>query len=123
MSYEFDSIGATGDGLGTQYIVLRVKHVDVDKLKGAVGGTTGTALAMALPLIDLKPDAALRTALPFVVKKASADYGVDLEWQVANAPPVKGVSPPTKFVPGVVVGSLLAGAGWAMWRLGRRLFA
>ena len=120
MSQEFDLVGATGDGLGTRYIVLRVKKIDIEKLKNSVGGSAGAAIPLALPLVDRMPEEALKMALPYVVKKASEGYGVDLEWQVTNAPPQKGVTPPDKLGIGVAVGASGVGVGWVIWHFGLR---
>ncbi len=111
-------LGATGDGLSTKYITLRVKHIDVDKLKQAIGGSTGAAIPMTLPLIDQAPEMALRAALPFVVKKAADGYGIDLEWQVTDAPPIKGQKPQSKIGIGIATGLGISGAGFAAWKYG-----
>ena len=107
-----DVLGA--DGLSSQYITLRVKSVDVKKLGQAVGGGTGAAVPLALQLIDLAPAAALKAAMPHVAKKAQDDYGVDLEYSIADAPPVPGEQ--RSDMPGILKGLGLAAVGLLLWR-------
>ena len=112
-----DLLGA--DGLAGQYITLRIKGVDVVKLGKKLGGTTGAAIPAALALVDLAPGTALKAAMPHVAKMAKDDYGVDLEYNVTDAPLPKGATPSNK--PGIVMGLALAGLGLAAWRYGRPL--
>jgi hypothetical protein len=74
-----DLLGA-GEGLGTKAITVRVKRVDVDRLKQKVGNATAI-----LPFVDQAPEIALRAALPAVARMAANDYGVELEWQLSDA--------------------------------------
>lgn len=112
-----DLLGA--DGLSGQYITLRIKSVDVEKLGRKLGGTTGAAVPAALALVDLAPGPALKAAMPHVATLAKNDYGVDLEYTVTDAPLPKGVTPSNK--PGIVMGLALAGLAYAAWRYGRPL--
>lgn len=105
-----DVLGA-GEGLGTKYITLRVKGVDMDKLRQKFGG-----YANVLTLVDMAPEVALRTALPVAAKKAATDYGVELDWQVTDAPPQPGVAPPSNFGTGVLSGGAMMAALWAAWK-------
>lgn len=111
-----DYLGA-GEGLATKYITLRVKRIDVEKLKQKLGGSTGAYASAGLPLVDTLPEIALRTALPFVAKKAADDYGVDMEWQVTDAAPNKGQSS-GGFGEGIFAGTCGAAVLWAAWHFG-----
>ncbi len=109
---ELDFIGA-GEALGTKFVTLRVKRIDTDKLRQKLGGMTGQAIPVVLPLIEQAPEAALRAAMPFATQKALTDYGVELEYQISDAPPRPGEVPPTKFGAGLLTGCLATVA--AMW--------
>lgn len=112
-----DLLGA--DGLSSQYVTLRVKSVDTEKLGKKLGGTAGAAIPAALALADLAPGPALKAALPHAASLAKNDYGVDLEYSVTDAPLPKGARP--SRAPGVLAGLALAGIGYAAWRYGMPL--
>jgi len=112
-----DFLGA-GEGLATKYITLRVRRIDVEKLKKKLGGTTGAGAGAAIPLVDTLPEIALRTALPFVAQKAADDYGVDMEWQVTDAPPGQGSLKSGGFGEGAIAGAGAAAAACAILYFG-----
>lgn len=100
-----DVLGA-GDGLKTQYVVLRVRDVDIPRLRSAAGKWGGLA-AGVVALSDSAPAVLLKAAAPIAQKKLKADYGIDAEIAVTDAPP-----PPrsvSEFFPGAAVGA--AGVG------------
>ena len=114
---DLDFIGA-GEGLGTKFVTLRVKRIDADKLRQKLGGMTAQAIPVVLPLIEQAPEAALRAAMPFATQKALTDYGVELEYQISDAPPRPGEVAPSKFGAGLVTGcGLMAAALWAWARV------
>lgn len=118
---DLDFIGA--DGLSTKYIVLRVRSLDADKLKQKLGGYAGASVPLALSVLNVDPSVtefALKGALPSIAKLVRDDYGVDLEWQVMNAPPPKGEDPPSRIGAGIVIGGSLVGMGWAVWHFALR---
>jgi len=107
-----DCLGA-GEGLGTRYITVRVKSIDVDKLAQKVGRA-----AAALPLADQAPEPILRAALPVATNLVKNDYGVDLEWQISKVPPgAKGFEENSGFGYGVGAGAGLAVLGWLLSKL------
>jgi hypothetical protein len=112
-----DLLGA--GGLQSQYITLRVKHIDVQKLGRKLGGTAGAAIPTALALVDLAPGPALKAAMPHVATLARNDYGVDLEYSVTDAPLPKGERP--SQAPGIVKGLGIAGLVYLAWHYGRPL--
>lgn len=107
-----DLLGA-GEGLGTQYITLRVKRIDPARLEQKVG-----RVAAALPVVDLAPEPTLRAALPIATKMIRDDYGIDLDWQISDAPPGKGaLAQNSGFGWGVGAGVGLAAVGWLLSKL------
>lgn len=116
-----DLLGA--DGLSSQYVTLRVKSFDAEKLRRKVGGTWGTVVSSALPLAEGAPKMALDIALPFLTKKVRDDYGIDMEYAVSEAPPEKRRWAVSGFYPGLFVGLGSGAAFWTLWRYGlSRLF-
>ena len=86
---ELDLLGA--EGLSGQYVVLRVRSVDRQKLGRAVGGgALAAALPAALALLDLAPGQLLPLLAPAAVSEVKSRFGVDLEYQITDAPPAKG---------------------------------
>lgn len=111
-----DLLGA--EGISSQYVTMRVKHLDADKLKRKIGGWKGESVSAVLPLADQAPKMALDVALPFLTKKVKDDYGVDLDYAVSGGPPQQGQWAVSRFFPGVAVGVGSAAALWALWRFG-----
>jgi hypothetical protein len=111
-----DLLGAV-DALATQYITLRIKHIDRAKLQYKLGSSGGIATS-ALTMIEASPKAALDAALPFAVSKAK-EYGVDLETVVSNVPS-KG-RPLSEFWPGLLVGGVVGASGLLIVKLLGRL--
>lgn len=107
-----DLLGA--DGLDSQYITLRVKRIDAEKLKKELGGRAGALAPAALHLVDWAPRPALEAALPPAVKWAKDKYGVDLEYVVTDVPPQKGGPTGSGFRGGVAAGLGLAAAAAAL---------
>src|SRR6185369_14593101 len=110
----FDLLGAV-EALSTQYITLRVKSIDAEKLKAKLGGSSGQLASFGLSLVDRAPKAALDVAMPFV-KKEALDYGVDLEVQMGNAPLAKQRAM-SEFWPGLVAGTVLGGSALVISKL------
>jgi hypothetical protein len=100
-----DQLGAD-DLLASQYITLRVKSIDREKLKSALGGRTGEIAKTALSFVDMSPKAAVDVVLP-IAKGEAKKYGVELETTVTNAPPKKGGRALSEFWPGLGIGLLL----------------
>ena len=111
-----DLLGA--EGLSSQYVTLRIRSLDVDKLKRNVGGVKGESVSAALPLADAAPKMALDVALPFITHLVKDKYGIDLEYAVSDAPPASRKWAVSGFYPGVAVGLGSAAAFWALWRFG-----
>ncbi len=88
---DLDMLGA--EGLGSQYITLRVKAIDKDKLAQALGGAKAAALPAALAVVDFAPRQALDLAMPMVVSKVRDGYGVDLDYQISETAPKAGEAP------------------------------
>lgn len=120
-------LGARGDGLQAQYIVVNVRHIDAEKLKQALGtkGLADAGLSAALTIVDSQPRAALDLGLPIAKRYLRDNLGVDAELTAANVPPP--VRQKSEFFGGAVFGAgavaLFAGIGYGAWRLVfRRLF-
>jgi hypothetical protein len=101
----FDLLGTVDTGLSHQFITLRIKSLDTEKLKQKLGGSTGGLAAAAMPLVDLAPQGILSMATPYVIK-AAKDYGVDLEMNISNAP-TKGTKVSSELLPGLAIGVVL----------------
>jgi hypothetical protein len=108
------------DALSDQYITIRVKRIDRDKLKQKLGGTPGSAAGAALSFVDMAPKAALDLALPLVRNEASK-YGVEVETVVSNVPPTKGGRAISEFFPGLLMGTVLGASGYMIVKLVQRL--
>lgn len=117
----FDLLGAASTELAKEYITLRVKSIDADKLKNKLGGSTGKIASSALPFINSAPIVVLHTAAPLVIKKAK-DYGVDLEMSISTAPPEKFGKASSEFLPGFLVGGALGLTVLTIVKLFARLF-
>lgn len=115
---DLDLLGA--EGLSGQYIVLRVRAIDKQKLGQSLGGVKGAMVPAALAVVDFAPQQALGLLMPLVQEKVKGNYGVDLDYQITDAPPAPG----EKGKGGGTVGKLLLGAAlgiagaWAGSRFG-----
>ena len=114
MDVGLDILGA-GEGLASQYIVIRVRKIDTAKLKARVGGTAGSMLPSMLAVVDSFPAQALEIAIPFV-KKEMLGAGIDAEVTATTAPPPP--APPTKplLALGVALGGGLVVGGFYLYR-------
>lgn len=124
-------LGATGgvSGLASQYIVVNIRHIDVDKLRNAIGvgvkGAQAAGVNAALAIVDSEPKMALDIALPLAKNYMKDTMGVDAELNAANVSPmVRGKS---EFWAGAGIGTVAVatvfGIGWATWKLiFKRLF-
>lgn len=115
----FDMLGAV-DGLANEYITIRVKHIDRDKLKRKLGGGTGAIASSALSFVDASPRGALDMAVPVIISKAK-DYGIDAEITVSEVPVAKGGRPFSEFWPGLIIGIGIGGAGLVLIKLAGKL--
>ena len=113
-----DLLGAE-DALASQYITIRIKRIDREKLKQQLGDSKGKIATGALSFVDLAPKAMLDVAIPFV-KKEAVKYGVDVDVIVANAPPAPRRAM-SEFFPGFVIGTGLGGASLAIYHLLKKL--
>ena len=108
-------LGASGDALKGQTLVVRIERVDTAKLKSTVG-KYGGAIDLALDFADWKPSAAIDIAVP-IVRKQLADIGIDTTVSAGAVPP-RGSS---EFWGGLAVGGVLGGSALAIWKLVGRL--
>jgi hypothetical protein len=113
-----DILGAT---LADQYIILRVKRVDKDRLRSKLGGATGALAGPALTMVDASAKAALDVALPIAVGKAK-EYGIELEASATNVPPQMRSRALSEFWPGLLAGAVLGGSSLAIVKLVGRIF-
>ncbi len=115
---DLDLLGA--EGLSGQYITLRVRSIDRQKLGQAVGGGPAAAvLPAALALVDVAPQETLSMLLPVVKERAASKYGVLLDYQVSAAPPAPGEPKKSGTGKAVLLGAALGGGGvYAAARLG-----
>lgn len=113
-----DVMGA-GEGIASQAVVLRVRSIDVAKLKkkAGLGGAESAGLAAGLAAADRFPRLAVDTALPYV-RKLLSDYGVDAEVHATDAPPPP--RPPSETRAAFLLGFALPFVGYGVYRLFRR---
>lgn len=114
-----DLLGA--DGLDSQYITLRIRKINPEKLKKELGGKTGAVAPAAISLIDWAPRPALEMSLPLAVDWVKNKYGVELEYVVTDVPPSKGGPTKSGFRGGVVAGLGLAAGAVALVKVTRVL--
>lgn len=89
LSRNLDLLGA--EGLQGQYITLRVRNINKQQLGQALGGGTKAALLpAALWAVDLAPKESLNALMPTVQEMAKTRYGVEFDYQIADAPPKPG---------------------------------
>jgi hypothetical protein len=101
----FDVLGAE-DALANQYIVVRIKHIDQQKLAAKIGGSSGQLASSALTIVNTAPKAILDAAVPIGLSKAK-DYGIDAEVTVSDVPPKMKARAFSEFWPGVIAGTVL----------------
>ena len=114
MIEDLDMLGA--EGLAGQYIVLRVRGIDRQKLGRAVGSRAfAAALPAALAIVDFAPQQLLPLLAPAAVGEIRDRFGVDLEYQITDAPPAPGQGPASRkgggagpVLLGVALGALSA---------------
>lgn len=111
---DFDLFGAD-DAFADQYITVRVKSIDANKLRGAIGGSTGDIATSALTIVNTAPKAFLDLFAP-VAKNKLKDYGFDAEISVSKAPIVKTARAFSEFWPGLLAGTVLGGMGWLIYK-------
>lgn len=107
-----DYLGA-GEGLATQSIVVRVRSIDVPKLRSAVSaGSYGALIEPALTAVDHFPALAIDLTLP-IAKQQLEKIGITADLSVANTPPPS--RPPSEakvaFLIGTGAGIILAIGG------------
>ena len=107
-----------GSGLADQYITIRVRDIDKDKLKEKAGALAASALS----LVDVAPKAALDAARPFI-ESAAKNYGVDAEVTISNVPPSKGGRAISEFWPGLFVGGAVGASALVIVKIIGRIVA
>ena len=116
-----DLLGATTDAFSSQYITLRIKSIDRDKLREQLGGKVGAIASGALSVVDSSPKAVFDIATP-LIKTEAKNYGVDLDVIVANVPPTKGGPRAlSEFWPGIIAGTILGASGLLIYKGVQRL--
>lgn len=119
----FDCLGAIDTSLSDQYITVRVRGIDSEKLVGALAKEGyGTFASAGLHLINAAPRAMLDTAIPIAVGKAK-EYGIDAEVSVATSPPNSGQRAASEFWPGLAIGLGVGGGSLAIYKLFAYLLA
>lgn len=112
----------SGDGLRSQYIVVKVDHVDADKLKKKIAdmGQSGAIAPLVVLATDNAPKAVLDVGLPIAAKQLE-DFGVYASITAQDVPPPPGKPrSSSEFFPGAVVGicasTVVFGVGWGAWK-------
>jgi len=108
-----DILGAT---LADQYIVLRIKGIDRDRLKAKLAGWKGAIASSAVQAVDASAAGALNLGLPIAVNMAK-DYGVDLEATFSDVPKNMRSHALSEFWPGLGIGIALGAASLAIVKL------
>ena len=93
--------------------------------------STGAAIPAALALVDFAPQQTLGLLMPMVAQKVKGSYGVDLDYQITEAPPAAPGDKPQKaggmsgkaVVLGVLVGlgGAFAGSHFGVVGAGKNL--
>ena len=112
------------EALADHYIVIRVNHVDANKLKEHLTAppkpvdpveqqkemSQKKLIASLLPaasgIVNGVPKLVLNVALPYV-HKVIKDYGVDATITSASVPPQQGGRSRSEFLPGAAAGAVL----------------
>lgn len=121
MARGLDMLGAVSTGLASQYIVLHIEKIDGEILKKKLAeDKQSSAIApLAMFAIDSAPKFLIDTALP-IVEKELVKYGVTATVVAQDVPPEKGGRKQSEFLPGAVVGilvaALLGGIGWTLFK-------
>lgn len=117
-----DLLGAASTGLASQIITVRVKSIDVPKLKAAIGASPAlaTLLSGALTFVDANPKAALDAGLPIALGEARK-RGIDAEAYTSDAPqyPRRAMS---EFWPGLGIGLGVGASALAIAKLIGKIF-
>ena len=115
-----DLLGAA-DAFSGQYITFRIKSIDRDRLRDALGGKVGAIASGALSVVDSSPKAVLDIASP-LIKNEAKNYGVDTDIIVSNVPPTKGGPRAlSEFWPGIIAGTILGASGLLIYKGIQRL--
>jgi hypothetical protein len=115
-------LGAAGDGLRNQWVILKIAHVDGARLKQKMAqeGRSSMIAPAAMLAVDALPKAIVDIALP-IVSKQLLEYGVTAELTAADTPPAQGGRARSEFFPGAIIGAgataVIFGIGWGTWRL------
>lgn len=118
----FDYIGARGNGLKNQYIVLQVQDINGDVLKRKLSsmGQSSFIAPLAMMAMDNIPKEVVDIALPIAQAKL-LDFGVTAKVYATDVPPAQGGRKKSEFLPGFVVGgslvAVVATVGWGAWVL------
>lgn len=111
---EFDLLGAD-DTFADQYITVRVKNIDANRLRYAIGGSKGDIATSALSIVNTAPKAFLDLFAP-VAKNKLAEFGVDSEISISKAPIVKTKRAMSEFWPGLLAGTVLGATGYLIFK-------
>lgn len=106
-------LGAT---LADEYIILRIKRIDRDRLKAKLAGSTGALASAGVQMVDASAAAALNVVLPIAVGKAK-DYGIELEATFTEVPQKMRSHSLSEFWPGLGIGIALGAASLAIVKL------
>lgn len=115
-------LGAKGEGLKSQYLVLHIQSINEPLLKAKLASmNVSPAIApLIMTATDNAPKFVIDMGLPFAVKELEK-YGVKATLTATDVPPEKGGRKKSEFIPGFVVGSglvaMLVGVSWATWKL------
>lgn len=101
----YDVLGAD-DALANQYIVVRVKRIDRDKLAAALGGSRGQLASSAIQVVNTMPKAIIDAALP-IAKTQATKYGIDVDIASTDVPPNLRRRAFSEFWPGLGIGIVL----------------
>jgi hypothetical protein len=111
---DFDLLGAD-DTFADQYITVRVKKIDRDRLRYAIGGSKGDIATSALTIVNTAPKAFLDLFAP-VAKNKLTEFGIDADISVSKAPIAKTARAMSEFWPGLLAGTVLGATGWLIYR-------
>jgi hypothetical protein len=103
----YDVLGAE-DALANQYIVVRVKRIDRNKLAAAIGGSKGQLASSAMQVVNTMPKAIIDAALP-IAKSKALNYGIDVDIAATDVPSNLRKRAFSEFWPGLGIGIVLGG--------------